>query len=645
MGSDQPIRQAVIIAGGLGTRAHSMTGDVIPKALLLLDGVPIVIRQMRALAAEGIVRLCVLGGHLGAQLEPALRPEAEALGMTLSVLVEASPLGTAGCLTTMGVVTEDTLIVYGDMLFDLDLSALARHRARFPSALTILCHPNDHPRTSDIVVERDGYLTRLLPRKQPREGDFRNLVPAGLYVASPAFFDRLTPGVTADMIHDVIPQMLTDGIAVGLYDTPEYMRDSGSPSRHAAAEADIRAGRVRAAHLSVKRPAIFFDCDGVLNHDVGGHGIVRPDQVEVIEGAAEAVRMARESGRLTIAVTNRPQVAKGFLDRDGLDSVIGRLEAELAEGRGVLDRIYFCPHHPDRGFPGEVLELKIDCGCRKPKPGMILQAARELPVDLPRSAIIGDSLRDIGAARAAGIWAYGVRTGYGLKDAVNYPGPLPVPDLVFDDVLDAVRFECSFAALADHVHSQLGMTLAGSGKAPVVAISGRSRAGKSTLAHALERQGREKGLKVLRVQLDRWIVPAADRTPGMAASQRNRVADYPAIIAALQDGKPVQAPGYDAATRGAAAPEIFDPADASLILLEGVFAGHQSIRGSIDRSVFVTCADDVLRERFQRLYRWKGLPDEDIEHLLQTRTDDEWPEVDRQRKSADMIFNLEGFLP
>jgi histidinol-phosphate phosphatase family protein len=645
MGSDQTIRQAVIIAGGLGTRAHSMTGDVIPKALLPLDGVPIVIRQMRALAAEGIERLCVLGGHLGAQLEPALKPEADALGMTLSVLVEASPLGTAGCLTTMGAVTEDTLIVYGDMLFDLDLAALTRHRASFPATLTILCHPNDHPRTSDIVVERDGYLTRLLPRKQPRDGDVRNLVPAGLYVASPAFFDRLTPGVTADMIHDVIPQMLADSIAVGLYDTPEYMRDSGSPSRHAAAEADIRAGRVRAAHLSVKRPAIFFDCDGVLNHDVGSHGIVRPDQVEVIDGAAEAVRMARDSGRLAIAVTNRPQVAKGFLDRDGLDAALGRLEAELAEGKGVLDRIYFCPHHPDRGFPGEVPELKIDCDCRKPKPGMILKAARELPVDLPRSVMIGDSLRDIGAARAAGIWAYGVRTGYGLKDATSYPGPPPVPDLVFDDVLDAVRFECGLAAIAGHVLSQLGITLAASGKAPVVAISGRSRAGKSTLAHALERQGREQGLKVLRVQLDRWIVPAGQRPPGMPASERNRVSDYPGIMAALEDGKPVEAPGYDAATRGAAAPEIFDPADAALILLEGVFAGHESIRGAVDRSVFVTCADDLLMERFRRFYRWKGLPDEDIEHLLQTRRADEWPEVDRQRKTADMIFNLEGFLP
>ncbi len=645
MGSEEVIRQAVIIAGGLGTRAHSMTGDVIPKALLPLDGVPIVIRQMRALAAEGIVRLCVLGGHLGAQLEPALKPEAEALGMTLSVLVEASPLGTAGCLTTMGTVTEDTLIVYGDMLFDLDLAALARHRARVPAALTILCHPNDHPRTSDIVVERNGYLTRLLPRKQPREGDFRNLVPAGLYVASPAFFARLTPGVTADMIHDVIPHMLADGVAVGLYDTPEYMRDSGSPSRHAAAEADLRAGRVRAAHLSIKRPAVFFDCDGVLNRDVGGHGIVRADQVEMIDGAAEAVRLARESGRLAIAVTNRPQVAKGFLDRDGLDGVIGRLEAELAEGKGVLDRIYFCPHHPDRGFPGEVAELKVDCDCRKPKPGMILQAARELPVDLSRSAIVGDSLRDIGAARAAGIWAYGVRTGYGLKDAANYPGPLPVADLVFDDVLDAVRFECSFAALADHVHSRLGMTLTGSGKAPLVAISGRSRAGKSTLAHALERHGREQGLKVLRVQLDRWIVPAADRTPGMAADQRNRVADYSAIIAVLKDGKPVQAPGYDAATRGAAAPEIFDPAGAALIVLEGVFAGHATIRETVDRSVFIDCADDILRARFRSFYRWKGMPDEDIENLLQIRMTDEWPQVDRQRKSADMIFNLEGCLP
>lgn len=190
MGSEDAIRQAVIIAGGLGTRARSMTGDAIPKALLPLDGVPIILRQIRVLAREGVQHVRVLGGHLGSQLEPALGPEAEKLGIKIEVFVETSPLGTAGCLTTLDTTSGDVLIVYGDMLFDIDLAALARHRHQFPAALTIIAHPNDHPLTSDLVVQKSGYLQHLLPRKTPRNADWRNLVPAGLYVASDQFLRR-----------------------------------------------------------------------------------------------------------------------------------------------------------------------------------------------------------------------------------------------------------------------------------------------------------------------------------------------------------------------------------------------------------------------------------------------------------------------
>jgi mannose-1-phosphate guanylyltransferase / phosphomannomutase len=364
MGSETAIREAIIIAGGLGTRARSMTGDAIPKALLPLDGVPIILRQIRVLAREGVQHVHVLGGHLGGQLEPALAPEAEKLGITIGVFVETSPLGTAGCLTTLDTTSGDVLIVYGDMLFDIDLAALARHRQQFPAALTIIAHPNDHPRTSDLVVQKSGYLQRLLPRKTPRDADWRNLVPAGLYVASEQFFETLLPGQPADMIHDVVPGLLERSIPVAIYDTPEYMKDIGSPSRHAAAAEDLRQDRVHAVHLSVRRPAVFFDCDGVLNEDVGGHGVVHPDQVKMIGRAGEAVRLARKAGFLAVAVTNRPQLAKGLLDESGLDHVLGRLEAELAEDGGVLDRIYFCPHHPDKGFANEVPALKIDCACR-----------------------------------------------------------------------------------------------------------------------------------------------------------------------------------------------------------------------------------------------------------------------------------------
>jgi histidinol-phosphate phosphatase family protein len=444
MASDA-LRHATIIAGGIGSRAHGMTGDRIPKALLAVAGVPILVRQLRILARENIQAVTVLAGHLGGQLEIALAEEVRNLPLTIEILVEREPLGTAGCLTTLKQVPDQTLIVYGDMLFDVDLSRLAAFDARLGAKATIVAHPNDHPESSDLLIARDGLVRAILPAKEPRSGDFRNLVPAGLYLATRDFLAGLTPGRKADMIHDVLPAQIGQGMRIGAYNTPEYLRDVGTPARHAKAETDIASGRVSRASLRLPRPAIFFDIDGTLSDEPGGHGVLSPDQIRLLPGAAEAVRLASDAGYRTVAVTNRPQLAKGMLDLDGLDHIFGRLESLLAREKAWLDRIYYCPHHPERGHAGEVAALKVDCRCRKPGPGMLEDATEDLNIDLRASAMIGDSLRDIGAAQAMGIPGYGVRSGYGCRDAGTCPGAVPQPDGMFDTVLDAVNFIASRA--------------------------------------------------------------------------------------------------------------------------------------------------------------------------------------------------------
>jgi histidinol-phosphate phosphatase family protein len=395
--------QAAIVAGGLGTRAEGMTAGRIPKALLPVAGVPIIFRQFRVLRREGVRRVIVLGGHLADTLEPALAPEAAALGLELHIIIEPQPLGTAGCLAVIDRDTQDTLIVYGDMLFDIALAPLQEFHRSQQALLTVVAHPNDHPRTSDLIVERDGLVKEVLPRDKPRHDDHRNLVPAGLYLASPAFFSRLERDTRADMIGNVLPTLITAGERIAVYNTSEYLRDVGSPARHVLAGQDLKAGRVEALNRTHLRPAIFFDCDGVLNDEPGGHGAVTPDDINLIPGAAEAVRHARVANFITIAVTNRPQVAKGLVTPAGLNHILGRLEALLAADGGVLDRIYYCPHHPEAGFPGEVAALKIRCECRKPGSLLLRQAFTDLPIDASRSALIGDSLRDIGAARGANV--------------------------------------------------------------------------------------------------------------------------------------------------------------------------------------------------------------------------------------------------
>jgi histidinol-phosphate phosphatase family protein len=596
---------------------------------------------MRVLRREGVTRVSVLAGHRGDRLRPALAPEAAALELELRIIVEPKPLGTAGCLTALDPGTEEILIVYGDMLFDIALAPLWEFHRRKNALLSVVAHPNDHPRGSDLIVERGGMVQEILPHRQPRQHDHRNLVPAGLYLASPAFFTALEPRVKADMINDVLPRLIATGASIAAYNTPEYLRDIGSPARHALGERDLAGGGVAALNRAHPRPAIFFDCDGVLNQEPGDPGIVAPDDVKTIPGAGAAVRRARAAGLLAVAVTNRPQVAKGLVTFEGLDHILGRLEALLAVDGGVLDRIYFCPHHPESGFAGEIAALKVRCECRKPGTLLLRQALADLPVDRPRSMLVGDSLRDIGAARGTGIWAYGVRTGYGCRDRERYlreSGIPPVPDLMFETVSEAVEFGIGYRALAAPLMAAIARVMDRGTKPVLVGVSGRSRAGKSAIAHAVIRSLTEDGVPGLHVRLDDWIISAPERALHDSAETRNRVDVLPSVVSALRAGMSISSPGYDVATRGAGEGVTYDASGRSVILLDGSFAVHTSMRAMLDLAVFVAAPQDLQRARFAAFYRWKGLDQQAIDALWRERAADEWPAVDLLQDDADLVL-------
>jgi len=142
--------------------------------------------------------------------------------------------------------------------------------------------------------------------------------------------------------------------------------------------------------------AVFFDRDGTLIRDPGH--ISHPDQVELLDGAGEAVKEMQFLGYKTVVVSNQPGVAKGILTEETLEQIHGRLRELVSEKGASLDAVYYCPYHPD----GAVLKYRKDSDWRKPKPGMLLAAAGELDIDLTRSWMVGDSLRDTEAGRSAG---------------------------------------------------------------------------------------------------------------------------------------------------------------------------------------------------------------------------------------------------
>ena len=184
------------------------------------------------------------------------------------------------------------------------------------------------------------------------------------------------------------------------YDSPEYIKDMGTPKRLESVKRDFKSGLIVSKSLCRKQKAVFLDRDGTINRYVGFLKDI--DNFELIDGVSEAIRLMNRLGYLAIVVTNQPVIARGEVSETYLDEIHRKMETLLGEEGAYIDAIYYCPHHPDSGYDGEVKKLKINCDCRKPKPGMLIQAAKDFNINLEESWMIGDSKSDIMAGSSAG---------------------------------------------------------------------------------------------------------------------------------------------------------------------------------------------------------------------------------------------------
>jgi D-glycero-D-manno-heptose 1,7-bisphosphate phosphatase len=397
--------KTVIMAGGKGTRIASLCSEL-PKPMLPVCGVPVLEREIAVLAAQGFDDIILVIGHLGAAIRDHFG-NGEDFGVRITYVEETEPLGTAGALALLRdtLAEDDFLLLCGDLIFDVDLHRfLAFHRACGGTA-TLFGHPNDHPADSVIIrADEQGRVSAFLPPEEER-GDVKNCVNAGLHIFSPRVLERFSEVKKTDLDREVLRPLAAEG-TLFVYRSPEYVKDMGTPARLTEAEADLASGRVAGSNLQRPQRAVFLDRDGTLNRYVGF--LREPDQMELLEGAAEAVRLLNRRGMPVVVVTNQPVIARGEVSEAQLARIHDRLETLLGREGAFINAIYYCPHHPDSGFAGEVRALKIDCDCRKPKPVMLLAAAEHLHIDLAASYMIGDSDRDIEAGRRAGCRTAGI---------------------------------------------------------------------------------------------------------------------------------------------------------------------------------------------------------------------------------------------
>jgi len=619
------LKQAVILAGGKGTRLRERLGGL-PKPLIDLCGVPLLERQVLLAKQHGFTHVLILVNHAAERILDYVASKG-GWGLEVDCIDDGRPRGTAGAtLACFDRLADEFLVIYGDTMLEVDLSRFyAWHAQRPANAAALFLHPNDHPQDSDLVeVDDTDRVTAFHPYPHDGARHYPNLVNAALYwVRKQALASWRGESAVLDFGKDLFPAMLRQGLVLVGYRSPEYIKDIGTPARLDKVCGDFRSGKIERASLGHAQPVVFLDRDGTINREVDH--LRHPDQLQLLPGAAEAIRRLNQSEYRCCVVTNQPVIARGECSEEGLRQIHNKLETLLGRGGAFVDRIYHCPHHPEAGFPGERADLKIECDCRKPKTGLIDRAARDLNVARERSWLVGDGSVDMEAARRAGLRSVLVETGQAGLDYRAWAAPdFVVPGLaeaaaLILDIYPRLLIYC------DEVAAQIG---AGA----MVLIGGQARSGKSTFGSILRDALRSRGRGTVLLSTDRWLRNGAERGPGVFERF-----DMPALQRLVHDladprqrPRNLALPGYHKLKRERIeAVETVSPAKEDIVLVEGVVALALETPGPAETHRFHIELDEGERKgRILREYRLRGCTEDEAQRVYQRRRDDEFPAIE-----------------
>jgi histidinol-phosphate phosphatase family protein len=382
-------------------------------------GGPFLAYLLNFLARQGVAELVLSVGYLAQNVVDVLG-DGRRYGVNIQYAVEETPLGTGGAVRFasqhLHIPDKPFFVLNGDTLLDCDLQRLARLvKKHSVLAGIVLRHVPDVSRYGAVVMGDNGLVTAFDEKTLHGPG----FISGGVYLLTPPVLEMFPEGESA-IERDLFPLLAVQREMAG-QKTHGFFLDIGLPQTYIEAQTALPEWKKQA---EARRPFVLLDRDGTLIEEK--NYLHDPNEVVLLPGVIEGLSLLQKAGFGLVVVTNQSGIGRGYYDEQSMHKVNGRMVALLREQGIVLDGIFFCPHAPDAG-----------CACRKPAPGMAMQAARELAFSLDSACVIGDKMSDIDMALGVGADAILVRTGYGREEEKQVSSRA---EYVADNLLDAAQW-------------------------------------------------------------------------------------------------------------------------------------------------------------------------------------------------------------
>ncbi len=398
--------QVVIACGGLGTRLKEITKDI-PKPLYPINGKSTIERCIEELFNHSFTNILITLNYKSDCFKKFIEQLEQKFNINIDIYVEEIPLGECGALWFFKEeLAEDFIFINGDLIFSIDFNRLIYFHKRLSSNLTLVTHTSDHPEDSDLVSTPNGTLIEDIFTKDIQKHFNKNayLGNSGISIIKKKLLEQIkAPDLqeSNSIFNYIVKKTFSLNINIYSYNTTEYIKDMGTPTRLKLVEKDLLQNKVNLRNYINKQKALFLDRDNTLIYcDLGKYILNRKD-IRFIDENLNKIKSISKGYDLVCLVTNQPSIAMGNLTLRKLEEINSFIIKYCLTKGLKIDVVTYCPHHPHVGFDKEILFLKKDCFCRKPNPGLFLEQAFIRNISLENSLMIGDSEVDYMAAKNA----------------------------------------------------------------------------------------------------------------------------------------------------------------------------------------------------------------------------------------------------